>query len=72
MSLGTTDTDTNTNNHPNNPTIKEYIHDLNAVTNEEVTEFATRHNFTLVNRINIQTDLGLQNYNDEYLYIFQK
>ena len=68
-----TNTDTNTNNNQtNNPIIKEYIHDLNAVTNEEVTEFATKHKFTLADKINIQIDLGLQNYNDEYLYIFQK
>ena len=63
-------TETITNN--NKPTIKEYIHDLNAVTNEEILQLATKYNFNLVDRVNIQSDLGLQNYNNEYLYIFQK
>ena len=65
-------TETVTNFKDNNSLIKEYIHDFNALTNQEIEDIAHRNNFQLVNSVDIQLDLGLQNYNDEYLYIFRK
>lgn len=56
----------------NNNTIYENIHNFNPISNKEIENIANMNNFKLVNVVNIQLDLGLEHYNNEYLYIFKK
>jgi len=56
----------------NDNSIHENIHNFNAISNKEIENIAYRNNFKLVNIIDIQFDLGLSHYNNEYLYIFKK
>ena len=56
----------------NDNSVHENIHNFNAISNKEIENIAYRNNFKLVNIIDIQFDLGLSHYNNEYLYIFKK
>lgn len=56
----------------NDNSVHENIHNFNAISNKEIENIAYRNNFKLVNIIDVQFDLGLSHYNNEYLYIFKK
>ena len=56
----------------NDNSVHENIHNFNAISNKEIENIANKNNFKLVNIVDIQLDLGLEHYNNEYLYIFKK
>ena len=56
----------------NDNSVHENIHNFNAISNKEIENIASKNNFKLVNIVDIQLDLGLSHYNNEYLYIFKK
>ena len=63
---------TETVTNPKTNGVREYIHSLNVITRQEIEEIANKYDFDLINMVNLSKDLGLEYYNDEYLYIFQK